>query len=164
MSFDFIDGIPLAVGDRFFDGRRLLSAGITHVLSTLISSERGPHLKTGLEHFDPDYGNCVGEFLNGEVEFARNSFRDTGEDPGKEYWWYTMDYGTRVLSIPSNRLLVHCAVGRNRAPANVYAILRALGRSEDEAWHLLSTARPKSDRLYIPFIDAALSQRTMAIR
>lgn len=145
----------LFVGSRFFDARRLRARGITAVLRCMEQWELGSHIKDGIGlgiTFDPDYGNCVGEFCP-EIEFVQNGMPDDGLDPGKEYWHRTMDEGLKIIE-SGGVLLVHCAAGQNRGPGNCYAVLRALGYG-GEAWKMITDARAKAEPRYIGYVDKA---------
>lgn len=162
-DIDFV--LPsLAIGSRFFDARRLRASGITSVLSCVMEEEVGPHLRSGLglgERFDPDYGNCVGEFCL-EIEFNRNGMFDDGTNPGNEYWYRAMDIGREVIE-SDGTLLVHCQAGINRSSGNVYAVLLGLGYPPGvETWRMISNVRAKVEPRYMGFVDLAWKERENA--
>jgi protein-tyrosine phosphatase len=123
----------VAVGGRYFWPRRLRRAGITHVLSARRTSD----------------------LLDGFI-CLNNPMEDNGADQNAAYWLRTVELAVPVLAEPNHKLFVHCAAGKNRGPAHVYAILLALGHSPQEARRLIRTARRKATTRYFTNVEAAV--------
>ena len=123
----------VAVGGRYFWPGVLRRAGITHVLS----ARRTP------------------DSLDGFVCLS-NPMADDGADRDAAYWLRTVELAVQILADPSHKLFVHCAAGKNRGPAHVYAILLAVGHSPHEARRLIRHARRKATTRYFDSVEAAL--------
>ena len=61
-----------------------------------------------------------------------------------------------VLAQPGRKILVHCAAGVSRSPSMAYAYLRSLGQSPQEAWNMVTRARPQADDQYVASAEASV--------
>lgn len=70
-----------------------------------------------------------------------------------------------VLADPSQKILVHCQAGECRSPSVVYAYLRELGDTSDQAWNAIVAVRPSvangvvncgANQQYIPGAEASV--------
>jgi hypothetical protein len=84
------------------------------------------------------------------VEYVRIPLEDDNVDLPDKAFGRLAD----VLDGVSGDALVFCAAGLKRAPHLLYGLLRRGGHDADEAWALVSAARPMTDR-FRPYIAAA---------
>lgn len=83
---------------------------------------------------------CQHRFHNvWNAEILHYYLSDDGETKPYRYWAACVEYALDVLENPDNKLLVHCAAGRNRSTSIVYAILLCLGYSSDESIQMILT-------------------------
>lgn len=102
----------------------VVSAGITHVLDCRLR----------------DDGAML--FVDTAVRHLHNGTADDGRPKPVEWFHKGIGFVLTSLALPNARVLIHCAMGLSRAPSMTYAVLRALGHSEDDATSMLKKARP----------------------
>lgn len=84
------------------------------------------------------------------VEYVRIPIEDTNVDLPDEAFSIARD----ALEGAAGDTLLFCAAGLKRAPALLYGVLRDRGHDRDEAWSLVSAARPMTEP-FAPYLNAA---------
>jgi len=118
--------------------RAVVEAGITHVLDCRLRDD-------GFLLFE---GTTVRHLHNGTA--------DDGQPKPVEWFQKGIGFVLSSLAVPKARILIHCAMGVSRAPSMTYAVLRALGHSEEDAISLLKKARPIAGVSYKADAERAL--------
>lgn len=113
------------------DARRVASLGITHVLDLRAEAadQSGLYAPVG-------------------VTYLRLPFVDNGVQAPVSTYVAGVTFVRNALAAPGTRVLVHCAAGQYRSPSMVYAVLRSMGYSPDDAWSLVHRARPTANTQY----------------
>jgi protein-tyrosine phosphatase len=89
--------------------------GITHVLDCRLRPLNNPSYKsTGIQ-----YRHC--------------GIADDGKSKPDEWFFQGIDFVLKALIAQHSKVLIHCKFGMSRSPSMVYAILRVLDVSPDEA-------------------------------
>lgn len=71
-----------------------------------------------------------------------NGVDDDGHAKPTAWFKKAIDFALPALSLPGNKVYVHCQAGINRGPSLAYAILRAQGMDSLWAKNLIQLARP----------------------
>lgn len=143
MNFDFITD-RIAVGQRIDTAEfaaALRAAGITHVLNLI-----GGPKECSRERFWADSVCYVPQ-------------EDDWKPRTREMIQAAVQYAFSALRAGGGKLYVHCEMGRGRAPAACYAILRHLGFAALDAAALIDAKRPECVghwRQYMPSVESAL--------
>lgn len=105
--------------------------GITHIIClTRLCEHR-------LEYFEKAGHN---------IEILHYYLHDDGKEKPYRYWATHVEYALDVLKNPTNKLLIHCAAGRNRSTSIAYAVLLALGMPVRKAKKTI--LKNYADRMY----------------
>jgi dual specificity phosphatase 3 len=116
----------------------LKAGGITHVIDCRVEFDDGGLLAQRFHYlFDPT--------------------ADDGTPKPPEWFQPGIAFGLQALSVPANRVYVHCAAGVNRGPSMCYAIMRAFGWSAADALATIKAARPVAQVRYSNDADAAIT-------
>ena len=91
-----------------------------------------------------------------------NPTNDDGQPKGAAYWRATVSFALNALADPAARLYVHCKAGKHRSAGHAYAILRALGHPQDEAWAMIAAARPRVRPVYRADVDRFFTEQERA--
>lgn len=89
--------------------------------------------------------------------FLNDGAPDDGTDKSPAWFGKGIAFALRTIH-DGGKILVHCNAGIHRAPSMVYAILRAMGRSPEEATQLVLRARPIAVLRYAPDAENALRE------
>lgn len=102
-----------------------------------------PLLKDGITHvLDCRPGRGSAALYDGtSISYRQNGVLDDGKPKPDEWFFAGIDFAVSALRNPRNRLLVHCKFGMSRSPTMVYAILRVLCMSGEQAKQCISKAR-----------------------
>ena len=102
-----------------------------------------PLLKDGITHvLDCRPGRGSAALYDGtSISYRQNGVLDDGKPKPDEWFFAGIDFAVSALRNPESRLLVHCKFGMSRAPTMVYAILRVLCMSAEQAKQCISKAR-----------------------
>lgn len=126
--------------------RRMVKRGITHFLDCRTLGE----LQSSQGCADYTSPELVGEF-------ATNHTDDDGRKKDDSYFYFTFRWAERVLKIEGAKIYAHCAMGINRGPSNLYAILRGpMGMTTVDALTLIRTGRPGARVCYWRDVDRAV--------
>ena len=142
-DFDFVTE-RIATGGMIWDERdvaAMKAAGITHVLTAAIELERETH-----------------RVLAGRFGHLANGVHDDGLPKSPTWFRGSIDFALEALRDPDAQILLHCGAGINRGPSSAYAVLRALGHSPDEAFRMITDARPIAAVLYANDADEAIEE------
>jgi len=142
-DFDFVTP-QIATGGMIWDERdvaAMKAAGITHVVTAAIELERETH-----------------RVLAGRFVHLANGVHDDGLPKSPTWFRGSIDFALEALRDPHARILLHCGAGINRGPSSAYAVLRALGHSPDEAFRMITDARPIAAVLYANDADEAIEE------
>jgi dual specificity phosphatase 3 len=142
-DFDFVTP-RVATGGALWDeadARAVLDAGITHVV-------------TAARELEDD----VRRLLAGRAVHLANGTWDDGTAKRTAWFARSITFSIRALEgDPNARVLLHCGAGINRGPSAAYAVLRALGHDPEEAYELITAARPFAGIIYANDAEAAVS-------
>ncbi len=142
-DFDFVTA-RVATGGGLWDeadARAVLDAGITHVV-------------TAARELEDD----VRRLLAGRAHHLANGTWDDGTAKRTAWFARSITFSLRALDAdPNARVLLHCGAGINRGPSAAYAVLRALGHEPEEAYELITAARPFAGIIYAEDAEAAVS-------
>ena len=132
------------------DALRLASLGVTHVLDVRRVIDTGGEVP-------PDTSDAPQKFVGTGIVYHRTPMHDDGRQQSVASYVDAVTFVRNALARPGTRVYVHCAAGRYRSPSVVYAVLRAMGYSADNAWRTVVAGRPQSQRQYIPGADASVA-------
>lgn len=149
MSFSIGWILPrLAVGsapENEADARRLQSLGVTHVLDVRLPMDLGVNT-TGAPALYAPLG----------IRYHRTPMVDDGSQKPPATYVDAVSFIARALARPGTKVFVHCAAGMYRSPSVVYAALRAMGYSADDAWRTVRAGRSIAEPQYLPGAEASV--------
>ncbi len=111
-----IGGVPGS--QEVYDQMQRWLGGITHIIC----------LTELCEH---NYDNIH------NAEILHFYLSDDGKQKPNRYWATCVEYALGVLKHKDNRLLIHCAAGRNRSTSIAYAVLRCIGYKAENAEEII---------------------------
>lgn len=136
--------IALGSAPRASDVSRMQQQGITDVLDLRGEPNQG---ETGPQ---PDMYYGTG------INYYYVPMHDRGGIQPVSVYQQGVGIMQSVLSDPTRKILVHCQAGEYRSPSMVYAYLRSVGFTSQDAWTLIRTARPVVQTQYISSAEAAV--------
>jgi hypothetical protein len=122
------------------DLQMLRAHGVSHILN-VCDTEDGPYDWTAL----------------GITDHLWNRALDDGAPKPPSWFQASLSFAMPLLAKPGWILYVHCFNGYDRSAATVYAILRAWGFGEAEAWLVIKSKRPESLWRYIANANTAIA-------
>jgi len=142
MFFNFVNQ-KIAVGEYIGKPERLQSlvdAGITHIINCQIEVDDWPLI----EKYHP------------ELKYLHVGVSDDHKPKPVEWFAQIIGFSLGALLGTTNKVYVHCAIGKSRSPSAAYAVLRALGYGTIGACEAVLDARPGAVLNYRPDADEAL--------
>lgn len=127
MDFNFVTA-RLATGaaiGSMMDVNALIAAGVGAIVDCRDDFDDGPLLAG-----------------NPGIAYLWNPTADDGQVKPTSWFGRSLDFALPLLSKPRVKILCHCAAGVNRGPSTLFAILRSLGLSHQQAHDLIVAARP----------------------
>jgi predicted protein tyrosine phosphatase len=133
----------LAVGAAPVDEgfvQALIANGVTHIVDVTDASD-----DTSLLTSHPS------------IKYLYNPTADDGSHKPPEWFARSLAFALPMFAEPHTRLYVHCSSGVNRGPSTAFAILRALGWTDEAAYALLKSKRPPVNVAYRADANAAIT-------
>jgi dual specificity phosphatase 3 len=124
------------------DVKTLKVFGITHILNGMYSNNE----------------KALIESVCRDIVYKWNPTDDDAKPKSTEWFKIAIDFGVKVISNPGFILYVHCAAGVNRGPSMLYAIMRALGYSVQDAVLQIKRSRKCAEIAYLYDAERALKE------
>lgn len=121
------------------DAERLARLGVTHVLDVRMPQDLGV-----------DTTGAPGLYRGLGITYHRTPMPDDGSQKPPATYFDAVSFAREALGNVGTRLYVHCAAGMFRSPSVVYAILRAMGYSQTDAWTTVVAGRNVAQEQYLP--------------
>jgi len=127
------------------DARRLVSLGVTDVLDlTMHPNDQGE-----------DTGVAGAIYEGTGIRYHSVPMRDNGVQKTVAQYVDAVTFVKDALERRGSKVLVNCLAGQYRSAGTLYAVLRAMGDSPDEAWARITAVRTVY-RQYLPGAEAAV--------
>lgn len=103
--------------------------------------------KRGITHIIDMQIECDDTELGSEhgMEVLWNPTDDDFEPKEPELFHRGVEFALKALEKTDTKLFIHCAAGVHRAPMMTLAVLRSMGWTLEDAWHLIEDKRPVAD-------------------